>query len=283
MVVLKNENIVCEISETGAEIKSLKQNGKERMWWGVPDIWGGVAPMMFPICGGLRDDKFVFEGKEYILQKHGYARFEEFSVESETESTVTFLHKSNEKTKNSYPFEYELRVVYNLTAEGIEVTYKVNNTDNKTMYFSIGSHEGYATPEGIEDYDVLFPEKETLNAYILDGNLLEKNTLPIIKDSNVLPLYDKYFTIDALVFKDLKSRSATLRNRKTGRFVKVDFSGKDYFLLWHKHGAPYICMEPWAGIQDPQDSDYDITKKEGIIALPKCECYEVTHTITFGE
>ena len=151
------------------------------------------------------------------------------------------------------------------------------------MYFSIGSHEGYYTPEGIEDYDVWFPQNETLNASVLYGNLLSNQQLPIIKDQNFLPLYDKYFTIDALVFKDLKSKSATLRNRKTGKAVRVDFPDAKYFLLWHKPNAPYMCLEPWAGIPDIADSSYDIKEKEGIIALESGGEYKNTHTITVIE
>ncbi len=283
MVILKNNALICELNELGAEIRSLKLDGKNLMWSGDAAIWSGVAPLLFPICGGLKDDKFIYDGKEYTLNKHGYARTTEFTVENKTESSVTFLHTSNQSTLKVFPFNYELRVIYDLSENGIKVTYKVTNTDNKTIYFSIGSHEAYATPEGIEDYDIIFPEKETLNSYILDGNLLETHTQPIIKNSNVLPLYDKYFILDALVFKDLKSKSATIRNRKTGRFVKVDFPNKPYLLLWHKHLAPYICLEPWAGIPDPQETDYDITKKEGIIALPEAQIYEVSHNIQFGE
>ncbi len=283
MVVIKNENIICEINEKGAEIRSLRCNGTERMWAGIPEIWSGVAPLLFPICGGLKDDKFIFEGKEYTLQKHGYVRFSEFEVEKQSEASVTLLHKSNQETLKCYPFSYELRVTYKLIKDGVKVTYKVDNADTKNMYFSIGSHEAYSTPEGIEDYDIIFPQNETLNAVMLDGNLQQKNTIPIIKNSCVLPLYDKCFTEDALVFKNLKSRSATLRNRKTGKFVRVDFPECDYFLLWHKHSAPYMCVEPWSGIQDPQDTDYDITKKEGILELAVGKTYKATHTIKFGE
>lgn len=283
MVTLKKEKISVQINEIGAEIKSLIKDEIEYMWKGCPEIWDKSAPILFPICGGLKDDKFIFDGKEYTLDKHGYARFFEFEVESKSDTKAVFLHKSNEETLKSYPFSYELRIIYDLTDDGIKVTYNVKNTDSKNMYFSIGSHEGYFTPEGIEDYDVIFPEKETLNSVMVDGALLQQNTLPIIKNSNVLPLYDKYFVIDALVFKDVKSSSATLRNRKTGRFVKVDFPNKPYLLLWHKHGAPYICIEPWQGIPDPQETDYDITKKEGIVELPIGKTYEVSHTITVGE
>ncbi len=283
MITLKNENLTVAISEIGAEIKSIKKDGKEYMWQGFPDIWSGTAPLMFPICGGLKDDKFVFEGKEYILPKHGYARGMKFDVESFQEESAVFLHKSNEETLKMYPFQYELRVIYTLNQDGITIGYQINNKSGKTMYFSIGSHEAYSTPEGIEDYDVIFPEKETLNAVMLDGCLLQKNTIPIIKNSNVLPLYDKCFTEDALIFTELKSRSATLRNRKTGKAITVDFPDCPYLLLWHKHSAPYMCVEPWGGIPDYQDSDYDFTKKKGIIALETNGVYNASHKITITE
>ena len=280
MVTLKNEYITAQINELGAELKSLKKDGKEYIWQGNPEIWGGSCPVLFPICGGLKDDKYILHGKEYKLGKHGFAKSMVFSVESTEENKAVFLLRENEQTLKSFSFAFEFRVIFTLTEKSVKIEYKVNNLNDKTMYFSVGAHEGYSTPEGIEDYDVIFSENETLDSFILDGNLLEKNTLPIIKDSKYLPLYDKYFLIDALVFKNLKSKSAVLRNRKTARAIKVDFPDADYFLLWHKHSAGYICLEPWSGIQDGQDSDYDITKKEGIIALnANCE-YNNTHIIT---
>ncbi len=282
MITLKNKNLTVSVDEMGAELKSIIKDQKEFIWQGHPEIWSGSAPILFPICGGLKEDKFIFEGREYHLPKHGFARTSLFDVDKLADASVTLLLKSDKETLKAYPFEFELRVTFSLDGDSVKTTYSVTNASKGDMYFSIGSHEAYSTPEGIEDYDVIFPNKETLNAVLLDGNLLEKNTLPIIKDCDVLPLYDKYFTVDALVFTDLKSKSATLRNRKTGKFVRVDFPEKDYFLLWHKPNSPYICLEPWAGIPDFQDSDFDITKKQGIIHLTKGENYTVTHCITLG-
>lgn len=283
MITIKNEFITASINELGAELRSLIANGKEYIWEGKPEVWAGACPLMFPICGGLKDDKYIFEGKEYTLEKHGYARFKTFSVESKTDSSVVFLHKSDDETKQKFPFDYELRVFFTLEEKNLKIDYSVINKTDKTMYFNIGSHEGYATPEGIEDYDVLFPQNETLNAYVLYGNLLSNQQLPIIKEQNYLPLYDKYFTVDALVFKDLKSKSATLRNRKTGKAVRVDFPDAKYFLLWHKPGAGYMCVEPWNGLQDIVGSSYDITEKEGITALDSGKEFKYTHSITIVE
>lgn len=283
MITIKNEYLKAEINELGAELRSLKSENSEYIWEAKPEVWAGACPLMFPICGGLKDDKYILDGKEYTLQKHGYIRFKTFEVESKTDSSAVFLHKSDAETKESFPFDYELRVIFTLTGKTLKIDYSVKNLSDKTMYFNIGSHEGYATPEGIEDYDVIFPENETLNAYVLYGNLLSDQQLPIIKDQNYIPLYDKYFTVDALVFKDLKSKSATLRNRKTGRAVRVDFPDAKYFLLWHKPNAPYMCVEPWNGVQDIVGSSYDITEKEGITALCSGKEFNYTHSINIIE
>ena len=280
MIVLKNEYLTAKIAELGAELKSLACDGRENIWEGRPEVWGGSAPIMFPICGGLKNDCYTFEGKTYTLSKHGYVKGKTFSVESVSETSAVLLHVSDEETKAMFPFDYEFRVVYTLEGHSLHIAYLVRNLGDGTMYFNVGSHEGYYTPEGIEDYDVIFPERETLDAYVLYGNLVSNQRLPIIKDTCTLPLYDKYFTVDALVFKDLVSRSAVLRNRKTGRTVRIDFPDAKYFVIWHKPNASYICLEPWDGVQDTVDADGDLTHKEGITALEAHKEFRYVHTIT---
>lgn len=280
MITINNDYLTVKIVETGAEIKSIMYNDTEYIWEGKPEVWNGSAPLLFPICGGLKDDKYILNGKEYTLSKHGFARKKIFTVEKADDSSAIFLLSEDEETKKMFPFVFELRVIYTLSGKTLKIDYSVKNLSSDTMYFNIGSHEAYYTPEGIEDYDVIFPQNETLSSCGLYGNLLTEQMLPIIKDSSVLPLYDKYFTIDALVFTDLKSRSAVLRNRKTGRAIEVSFPDDKYFLLWHKHGAPYICLEPWNGIPDKVGSSYNIAEKEGITVLKGNSEYTHTHSVT---
>lgn len=280
MIKLQNAYLTASFAELGAELKSLVMDGVEYIWCADPAIWKGACPLLFPICGGLKQDKYLYKGKEYSMPKHGYARTKVFAVESATDTSVVFLHTSDAETKAIYPFDYELRVIYTLEEKSLQIRYEVKNLSGDPMYFSIGSHEGYCTPEGVEDYDVLFPQKETLDSYLLCGALISDHKMPIIKDQDFLPLYDKYFMLDTLVFKDLRSRSATLRNRKTGRAIRVDFPDARYFMIWHKVSAPYICLEPWNGIGDILGSSYNIEEKEGILTLPAGEVYNNTHTVT---
>lgn len=280
-IVIENEVLRVEISSYGAEIQSVQKNGEELFWEGDPAIWSGHSPILFPICGGLKEDRYSFSEKEYTLPKHGFARKSEFLVDSAEKTCAAFSLRSSEETKKVYPFEFCLTVTYQLEGEALFVRYDVQNLSEGTMYFSIGSHEAYACPNGIEEYSVIFEHAETLNSVVLEGNTLSSRTVCIGENVRELPLSYDYFAVDALVFTDLKSRMVTLQNRRTGKKIKVEFPGADYFLLWTKPQAGYICIEPWCGCPDYTESSYDITQKRGMIALPKGEACTKKHTITF--
>mgnify|MGYP004513634249 FL=1 len=282
MVELKNEFLTVDISETGAEIHSVKDtDGNEYMWTADPNVWGMHAPLVFPICGGLKDDKYFVHGKEYTLAKHGFARFMTFDVEKASKTEAVFLLTATDETRKQYPFEFELRVIYTLNGKTLSVKYDVTNKSDVDMYYGIGGHEGYLCEDGIENYDVVFEENETLKSQVLHGNLLADEFLPIIENTNVLPLKYDYFAVDALVFKNVKSNSVTLVHRNGTRKIKVDFAGFNCLMLWTKPGAPYICIEPWSSAPDDEASDYDFTKKFCITKLTPNETKTNLHTITF--
>lgn len=283
MISLKNDFVSITVNEVGAELSSIKDaSGRDYQWSGDAAWWTGRAPVMFPICGGLRDNKCEIDGAEYEIPKHGFAKKSTFEVESSSDSSAVFLLKSSEATKALYPYDFEFRVSFELVKNSVKISYTVLNKDTKTLFCSVGAHEAYATPEGIEEYKVVFEKPETLRAYILDGNLLEHKYITVMENGTDFDLKDDYFKVDALVFKDLKSRCATLVHKATGRKVRVDFDGFNYFLLWHKYGAPYICLEPWCGVQDPVDSAMKLSIKEGINAVNPGDSLVKTHIITVG-
>ena len=280
MIKLKNKYLTAKIQEKGAQIASIKDGDTELMWQKDPEIWNNYGPVLFPICGGLKDNKFTHNGETYELCKHGFAKETEFDVKLLSKSSVTLSMTSNEETKKSYPFDFELEVTFTLLKKQMLVTYSVKNTGKETMYFSIGSHEGYICEGSVEDYDIIFPKKETLDSVIIKDGILSDETTPIIKSTKVLPIYEEYFEHDSVVFTDMVSRKAVLRNRKTGKRIGVSFPGCDYFVIWHKVGAEYICLEPWTGIPDYADCSGELSEKDGIMALKKGRKYRKTHKIS---
>ncbi len=280
VVKISNAIITAEISTMGAELKSVIKDGQEVLWEGNPDVWSGQAPVLFPICGGLKDDKFIFEGKEYNLAKHGFARRSIFELESAEDASATFLLRSNEETLKSFPFEYELRITYILIENRLDVKYSVKNLGEGDMYYSIGGHEAYACPGGVEEYSLIFDKEEELVCNVL-GTLLSYDTYSVGENSCELPLKYDFFSVDALTFLNLKSRGVKLVHRPTGKSLKVEFEGFDYLFVWTKPNAyaNYICIEPWCGIPDFTDSDYDITKKRGIVKLEAKQEKVLVHSI----
>ena len=280
MVTLKNEAMTVTIKEVGAEMTSvLAANGVEYLWHGDPTFWGKRAPVLFPICGGLTNGEYRYEGKTYTLPRHGYAWTKLFTVESATDTEATFLLCDNEESCVNFPFAYELRITYRLNGNTIEVDYDVTNPAKKPLYMSIGAHEAYACPEGVGEYEIVFPEAETLYA---SRNLGTSNDKELILDNNkVLPLNEELFFNDSLNFRGgSKSNSLIFRNKKTGRGVEVVYEGFDHLLLWQALRAPFLCVEPWCGFPDVMDHDGDITKKFGIQCVEPGETFHRVHTIT---
>ena len=87
-------------------------------------FWSGRAPVLFPICGGLKEDKYTFGGSEYTLNKHGFAKLMEFEVEAQGDGYAVFLLKSTPETKKNYPFDFELRIKYALDGDSVHVEYR---------------------------------------------------------------------------------------------------------------------------------------------------------------
>ena len=281
LITLQNKELKVTLSSKGAEIVSIIKDGKEKIWQADPEVWPMHTPIMFPVCGGLKDDEFIFEGKTYNLGKHGFIRFCEFEVESADDEKVVFAYSSNEETLKQYPFDFKFKVAFMLKGADLLVEYITENTGNKAMYFSAGAHEGYACDEGVENYTIVFEKEEDLVANVLEGNLLGYSTVELGKGTKELKLKDEFFKVDALVFLNLKSRKVWLRNDTTGESFSVAFDGADYLLLWTKYKAKYLCIEPWFGISDFTDSNKDFVNKRGITKLDANKVCVNAHTISF--
>ena len=143
---LKNEELTLTVISAGAEMKSLKDNKTEQeyLWQADPKFWGRTSPVLFPIVGNYVQKQSVYEGKTYTLSQHGFARDMEFDLESQTEEEIWFVLKDTESTLEKYPFHFILKVGYRLSGRQVEVMWKVENPNDKKMYFSIGGHTAAA-------------------------------------------------------------------------------------------------------------------------------------------
>ena len=280
-VTLQSAELETDISTHGAELQSLRRkNGMEYLWQGDADVWSGRSPILFPICGGLKDGMYVFDGRKYKLEKHGFAKKLDFKLESQNRSRAVFLLCESEDTLISYPFRFDFRVCYELDGKKLTVTYDIKNKSEKTMYFSCGAHEGFALPCGVNGCKIMFEKPESLNSCKVADGILSSEYEKISENSQLLSLNEDYFKEDALIFKELASRSVTLVNDSGDRRIRVDFEDFDHLLLWQVCGAKFLCIEPWTGLPDIVGSDYELTRKESITPLEAGKSVSYTHHIT---
>jgi galactose mutarotase-like enzyme len=140
------------------------------------------------------------------------------------------------------------------------------------MFFSVGGHPAFKVPilpaTHFEDYNLLFEQKENAGRYPLskDG-LIESAPIPLLANTNELPLSKDLFKSDALVFKELQSKTVSIVSDKTLHGLKVTFEGFPYLGIWSTKGADFVCIEPWCGIADTVTSTGNLQEKEGIQKL----------------
>ena len=282
---LQNEYLTVVASGSGAELISLQgADGVEYMWQADPAVWSRHAPVLFPIVGALKGGRYQFEGRSYELPQHGFARDSRFDVEDQIGQRMAFRLIASEETRQCYPFEFELRVVYKLDGASLYVRYEVGNAGDTPMPFSIGAHPGFAFswPEGqsLEDYYLQFDQALTCSRRKLDADkLLSDREEPLLSASAQLNITESLFAEDAIILVSTDIAAVTLRHRKSDRRLRVEFDDFSDLGIWAKPGAPYVCIEPWCGYVDPWDHSGEILDKPGIRVLESGAVFTCEHRI----
>lgn len=275
---ISNNFLSAKINSKGAELFSLKTNNQEYIWEGNPDFWGKHAPVLFPIVGTLKNNSYQINEKNYKLSRHGFARDMTFELIEKTENSATFSIQSSEETLKVYPFEFELQIQYLLEEKKLSTSYKVINKSQFQIPFSIGAHPAFALNGNFEDFEIQFEKDEPLAYSLLENDLISNQTKTLEKQNGVVPLNYKLFENDALIFKNLASKSLSILKNKTP-LLKVDFQGFPHLGIWTKKDAPFLCIEPWYGYSDTNDSTGNLFEKEGIQLLDANEIFQSNFTI----
>ncbi|MEM0576764.1 aldose 1-epimerase family protein [Flavobacterium polysaccharolyticum] len=279
-ISINNDQITAQFKTLGAELFSLKdKNNKEFIWEGNPNFWGKHSPILFPIVGSLKNNTFEYNDNSYSLPRHGFARELTFEVIDKKEDSVTFSLQSNEETQKKYPFSFELQLSYTLIGRSLHLGYKVINTSNTVLPFSIGGHPAFALPKAFDSYQLQFDGLDSLTFNLLEEGLISDQTKTIEIPNQQLNLEYQLFENDALVFKNISSKSVTILEENQP-ILKVDYSDFPDLGVWTPVNAPFICIEPWFGYSDTPNNSGKILEKEGIQLVTPKTFFESNYTIT---
>lgn len=285
MYILENEDLIIESKSSGAELTRIysKKYNKEVLWNGDKKYWGRQSPILFPIVGRLKENETLIEDKIYNINQHGFARDMDFDLISIDKKSVTYKLTSDEKSREIYPYNFNLFISYTIIDEKVKITWKVENIDSQEIYFSIGGHPAFniSSPENLIDYYIEFKCRKNVNKINLEGpyygEIEEIESLPILE------LNSSVFENDAIIYTNIDKVS--LKSSKGEFYININIKDFPLVGIWTPYykdtnsTAPFICIEPWYGLADSVDSNKIYKNKKYINKLNIGESFEVSYDI----
>lgn len=271
---IENNYLKIGVKEFGCELTSVinKENGTEYLWQGDEKYWSGQSPILFPIVGRLIEDSYYLDGKKYTMPKHGFARKMPWTFGGADESSMFFTLTETEETLRLYPYKFTVKVTFSLEKNSLKVTHEIKNENSGVMYASLGAHPAFNCEIGDR---LVFSENETLDTVRIDlvNSLRLPELIPVLKDEKVITITEDIFNEDALIFNGVKSEAVTLESDNHSRKVIFHLNNSPWLGIWAKPGAPYVCIEPWCGVNDSTEKKDDFSQKDGINAIPAGESF----------
>lgn len=267
MLTIQNKYIIAEIDTLGAKLNKLSTPSGELVKESAPG--SALGGFTFPFFGRMFNSAYTFGGETYPAALHGFLKEKEFEVLEQTVASVTLGFASDDETLAVYPFMFSISVKYTVADKGLIVSFKVKNRTGGDMYFSYGAHPAFTLENGLEDVEIRFPFKEALTAPILKEGLLTEDSVPVLRYSDILPVYKRYFNNDSLILTDLRSRSLEIYDRLSGRRIGLEFPGISSLCIWAPESGEYLCVEPIAAMPGTYGETEDITEKPGICRIAK--------------
>lgn len=281
IISISSNSLTASIDTMGAQLMNLSKGESEYLWQGDSNWWPRRAPILFPIVGVLKDGEAESAEGTISLARHGLARLNQFEVVEQSPSSVTLQLKSTEETRKSYPYDFELKLIFSVAGDTLTQTYEVTNTGNVVLPFTLGAHPAFNIPipgveaASLDQYHLSFTRSWTsYGPSITDEGLCNYATPQrLVVDSDTLPLSWKLIDREkTITLEDVPDRRITLTaNAETSsetHGIQMDFEGFDYLGIWSAApGCPFVALEPWCGIADTVDTDGVFEHKPGIICL----------------
>lgn len=277
---ISNNIYTLKVDSLGAELVSALYKGEEYLHQKEKVYWNRSSPVLFPIVGKLKNNNYKYNNKNYSLPIHGLARHKEFTFIKQDKNTLVFSLKEDSDSLKHYPFTFCLQITYTLEEDSFDISYEVSSKED--ILFSLGAHPAFILKAKIDETYLEFVEKENLDLLCLN---LENGCISKTKknylNSKILTLEKNIFKEDALIFENIKSKKVSLKNNKNSKSVNITYEGFPFIGFWAPMHADFVCLEPWCGIADYDNTNHRLEDKKGIITLKKNEKFLRKLVISF--
>lgn len=284
---IRNDFLVFESDSYNVEpwvLRFVDEN--VNYFWRPADLERLGTVVCFPLLGFLPDDRYRYDGKEYTMPIHGFAQNREFKVTQKSDTSVTYELIDDDLSYQQYPWHFCFKLTYELENDLLKTVYRVENRDDKVLFFSVGGHPRYACPiaEGdkFEDYHIEFEKPETIANIVKSYGPISEIGKCLSNNRKRIQLDYCMFTKGCFCFHPCNSRIIYLKNDKNNRGLYIDLGGASYLQFWTQPANPFLAIEPFFGSISslpPKEIDGDWIRKPGTLHIEPGEVYICTFSV----
>lgn len=288
METIANSILTVQIAEHGAELQSIRKDGKEYLWQGDARFWGRRSPVLFPTVGRVWDNTYRYAGNTYEIGQHGFARDMDFKVTYKDEQGAVYWLESNPDTLGKFPFPFRLLVGYLLEDNRITVKWRVENLGSMDMYFQIGAHPAFYFPgfdASTEERGFFAFDRTTDLEYIVPvekGCVSPERHVLKLNEEGLMPIDIHTFDCDTYIFDNKQLKKVTLLDKAKKPYISLEFDSP-LVALWSPTRAhpdcPFVCIEPWYGRCDSVGYTGELKDREWIQKLEPKGVFDVEYKI----
>ena len=275
-VTIRNDLLSVTISETGAELQSIRhlESNTEYLWQGDPEYWSARSPNMFPVNVRFKDNQFSYKGKVYEMPFLGLVVSARLKMKQDPARGDRVIHvlESSADTLRHYPFPFRYEIESALSGLELIQRYTITNTGDETLFFALGGHPGLRTPfihgRTRKDYEIRFSNKLKVDRVVISESLHTGERIPFLNNEDRLNLADSRVPDGGMFLQNHESRQISLAIKGRDPYVTVNLQDFPNTNMWSPPGVPYVCIEPMVGHHDLENSPLAIEEKDYLIRLP---------------
>ncbi|WP_416101027.1 aldose 1-epimerase [Clostridium carboxidivorans] len=235
-----------------------------------PQVYG--LPLLFP-PNRIQDGKFKVDHKVYQFPInepknhnyiHGFVKNDKWEITrkeiisgDQVEIEAVFNFDKEHSFYKYLPHEFQFKLLYNLSSEGLKQTTSIINLSSEKMPIGIGYHTAFNVPfnpeSKDEDYRLIVSVGKR---WVQDErNLPTKEILDLTEEENqyvnkgIIPLgckIESHYTLENIEVNGSEFRGAIIEDRSKNMRVVYEM-GKEYkhIVIWNDMGDKnYVCIEP---------------------------------------
>jgi galactose mutarotase-like enzyme len=241
--------------------------------------WKNHATVLFPVVGALHGKRSrTADGVQVAFPgQHGLARHFVFPLVDtaigDGQVRLAYRLEADAATRAMYPWDFSLTVAYVVGPARLENAIEVEARDPRPMPFQAGWHPGFNTP-----LRAGAGAKAACRLHLPEGRVWRLGNDPdcfLTGERTLTGGGDVAFSeaeLDGTCMFDLSEvppagRVVTLADPDGGLGVRVSLPDHPHLGIWSDAGAPFLCIEPWQGMDDRVVQE-PFDEKFGIVRLP---------------